>query len=116
MQHRVLPIKIPTDLSATFFYALPAACICGDPDYDDWYHMNYLDFYGYKNTVNSAKYEFRFVDAVSYIDRGVHLNEAIELAKMYSDDNVVKMINGDELPISQMKRKKVRKKLEEFIL
>ena len=79
MQHRVLPIKIPTDLSATFFYALPAACICGDPDYDDWYHMNYLDFYGYKNTVNSAKYEFRFVDAVSYIDRGVHLNEAIEL-------------------------------------
>ena len=76
---KVLPIMIPKDLSATFFYALPAACICGDPDYSDWYHMNYLDFYGYKNIMNDAKYEFRFVDAISYIDRGVHLNEAMKV-------------------------------------
>ena len=79
MKSTILPIKIPSDLSATFFYALPAACICGDPDYADWYHMNYLDFYGYKNTLNPAKYEFRFVDAVSYVDRGLHVNDAVSV-------------------------------------
>ncbi|MDD6261898.1 MAG: hypothetical protein PUA83_02265 [Clostridiales bacterium] len=74
---KLLPVKIPNDLSAVFFYALPAACLCGDPDYADWYHMNYLDFYGYKNTANREKYEFRFVDAVSYVDRGLHINDAV---------------------------------------
>ncbi len=52
-----------------------------DPDYRDWFFMNYMDFYGYKNEVNTAKYEFRYVDAISYVDRYVHKNEAVQIDK-----------------------------------
>ncbi|MBQ8898712.1 MAG: hypothetical protein IJY86_09555 [Clostridia bacterium] len=76
---RKLPVNVPPPFRSVFFYALPSACISADPSQTDWFHMNYLDFYGYKNTVNADRYEFRFADSVSYVDRGLHSNTAVAI-------------------------------------
>jgi len=51
-----------------------------------------LDRLGYTDQaiIKLSIYEMLY----SEIDEKICINEAIELAKMYSDDNVVKMING----------------------
>ena len=93
-----LPVTVPQNFISVFFYAFPVACILADPDYLDWYHMNYLDFYGYKNEANKAKYEFRYVDAISYIDRILHTNEAVQIDRYdlnyFTCQNLVEFIKS----------------------
>lgn len=98
VMQKELPVTIPQNFTAAFFYAFPVACILADPDYLDWYHMNYLDFYGYKNEANKAKYEFRYVDAISYIDRILHKNEAVQIDRYdlnyFTCQNLVEFIKS----------------------
>ena len=88
---KILPVRVPKSFVSSFFYALPMACLSADADYSDWLNENYLDFYAYRNEMNTDKYEFRFLDAVSYVDRYAHTNEAVQInrfdVKFFKEDS-----------------------------